>query len=147
MIFFFSSRRRHTRCALVTGVQTCALPISVGDDGLVVALFDNGQSRPVYRIPLARFASPENLAVHDGNAYQATNASGGMFLSASGENGAGSVTGGALESSTVDIASEFTSMITTQRAYSATATIKNGRTSGRERRWTRESRSEVGGTL
>src|SRR3546814_15148922 len=28
-MFFFSSRRRHTRCALVTGVQTCALPISV----------------------------------------------------------------------------------------------------------------------
>src|SRR3546814_1377919 len=27
--FFFSSRRRHTRCALVTGVQTCALPISL----------------------------------------------------------------------------------------------------------------------
>ena len=49
-------------------------------DGLVVALFDNGQSRPVYRIPLARFASPENLAVRDGNAYQMTNASGGMFL-------------------------------------------------------------------
>src|SRR3546814_7380390 len=30
MIFFFSSRRRHTRCALVTGVQTCALPILQG---------------------------------------------------------------------------------------------------------------------
>src|SRR3546814_8949441 len=29
LIFFFSSRRRHTRCALVTGVQTCALPISI----------------------------------------------------------------------------------------------------------------------
>src|SRR3546814_9080931 len=29
-LFFFSSRRRHTRCALVTGVQTCALPIYVG---------------------------------------------------------------------------------------------------------------------
>src|SRR3546814_7946957 len=29
ILFFFSSRRRHTRCALVTGVQTCALPISV----------------------------------------------------------------------------------------------------------------------
>src|SRR3546814_17136146 len=28
ILFFFSSRRRHTRCALVTGVQTCALPIS-----------------------------------------------------------------------------------------------------------------------
>src|SRR3546814_1097003 len=31
VFFFFSSRRRHTRCALVTGVQTCALPISAGD--------------------------------------------------------------------------------------------------------------------
>src|SRR3546814_9052800 len=35
-VFFFSSRRRHTRCALVTGVQTCALPICAievtGDD-------------------------------------------------------------------------------------------------------------------
>src|SRR3546814_13764466 len=31
--FFFSSRRRHTRCALVTGVQTCALPILVAKDG------------------------------------------------------------------------------------------------------------------
>src|SRR3546814_3576481 len=30
MFFFFSSRRRHTRCALVTGVQTCALPIYAG---------------------------------------------------------------------------------------------------------------------
>src|SRR3546814_8806169 len=31
MFFFFSSRRRHTRCALVTGVQTCALPISADE--------------------------------------------------------------------------------------------------------------------
>src|SRR3546814_5282921 len=32
IVFFFSSRRRHTRCALVTGVQTCALPISGSSD-------------------------------------------------------------------------------------------------------------------
>src|SRR3546814_7610693 len=32
-LFFFSSRRRHTRCALVTGVQTCALPISTAGKG------------------------------------------------------------------------------------------------------------------
>src|SRR3546814_9044740 len=31
LLFFFSSRRRHTRCALVTGVQTCALPICEDD--------------------------------------------------------------------------------------------------------------------
>src|SRR3546814_18972563 len=35
LLFFFSSRRRHTRCALVTGVQTCALPIS----GHIVSTF------------------------------------------------------------------------------------------------------------
>src|SRR3546814_6195275 len=34
-VFFFSSRRRHTRCALVTGVQTCALPILAGVEELV----------------------------------------------------------------------------------------------------------------
>src|SRR3546814_3820868 len=38
VFFFFSSRRRHTRCALVTGVQTCALPISAQ----MVANFEAG---------------------------------------------------------------------------------------------------------
>src|SRR3546814_1520401 len=37
-LFFFSSRRRHTRCALVTGVQTCALPISWSSASLAAAL-------------------------------------------------------------------------------------------------------------
>src|SRR3546814_9395010 len=44
-LFFFSSRRRHTRCALVTGVQTCALPISKG--ALNVPLGDNAAARVV----------------------------------------------------------------------------------------------------
>src|SRR3546814_2026193 len=35
--FFFSSRRRHTRCALVTGVQTCALPIFLQHGGVEIA--------------------------------------------------------------------------------------------------------------
>src|SRR3546814_8011868 len=39
-IFFFSSRRRHTRCALVTGVQTCALPISFARAGAEVMVND-----------------------------------------------------------------------------------------------------------
>src|SRR3546814_12915173 len=51
MFFFFSSRRRHTRCALVTGVQTCALPISelkVGE-ALVSLLQADGAPTPVER--------------------------------------------------------------------------------------------------
>src|SRR3546814_5742997 len=48
-VFFFSSRRRHTRCALVTGVQTCALPILFGaaspaaGQGTIVAGFSSGE--------------------------------------------------------------------------------------------------------
>src|SRR3546814_1076936 len=38
LLFFFSSRRRHTRCALVTGVQTCALPILIGIRNIVLAV-------------------------------------------------------------------------------------------------------------
>src|SRR3546814_12206318 len=55
MFFFFSSRRRHTRCALVTGVQTCALPISPALDnqtsakrpyrGWCVTAFDSHRQR------------------------------------------------------------------------------------------------------
>src|SRR3546814_4961181 len=52
-LFFFSSRRRHTRCALVTGVQTCALPISCrsrhsrpisGDGGLILEMSEESRS-------------------------------------------------------------------------------------------------------
>src|SRR3546814_8495903 len=45
MCFFFSSRRRHTRCALVTGVQTCVLPISMKVGAPVIGLNDSGGAR------------------------------------------------------------------------------------------------------
>src|SRR3546814_4867463 len=50
LLFFFSSRRRHTRCALVTGVQTCALPISLIDPNL----HSCGTVRPHGAIELAQ---------------------------------------------------------------------------------------------
>src|SRR3546814_2350279 len=47
-LFFFSSRRRHTRCALVTGVQTCALPIYEGGFAVInAAASDETQQRLV----------------------------------------------------------------------------------------------------
>src|SRR3546814_4776499 len=49
-LFFFSSRRRHTRCALVTGVQTCALPIS-GADGSVQRFFYPKGQLPNTQLP------------------------------------------------------------------------------------------------
>src|SRR3546814_3072546 len=41
--FFFSSRRRHTRCALVTGVQTCALPICIFNVSLSLKYFPHAK--------------------------------------------------------------------------------------------------------
>src|SRR3546814_10312583 len=58
MIFFFSSRRRHTRCALVTGVQTCALPIS-----LVVRRRIDG-ARDTHRQCGRRFAFKRQIGEH-----------------------------------------------------------------------------------
>src|SRR3546814_20506982 len=52
-VFFFSSRRRHTKCALVTGVQTCALPIS-----LLRASRDVGAHNPHSTSPLPRATRP-----------------------------------------------------------------------------------------
>src|SRR3546814_10364715 len=45
MLFFFSSRRRHTICALVTGVQTCALPIYLADLGVELEILDERQMK------------------------------------------------------------------------------------------------------
>src|SRR3546814_7802480 len=50
LLFFFSSRRRHTRCALVTGVQTCALPISL----MLVADADLDFRQPVEHVELGQ---------------------------------------------------------------------------------------------
>src|SRR3546814_6821717 len=44
-VFFFSSRRRHTSCALVTGVQTCALPISIFNAGQLAAAVEVAEAQ------------------------------------------------------------------------------------------------------
>src|SRR3546814_8347130 len=56
IIFFFSSRRRHTRCALVTGVQTCALPISVAE-ALTQNVAKIGENQSLRRVALRSVAS------------------------------------------------------------------------------------------
>src|SRR3546814_17875981 len=59
-MFFFSSRRRHTRCALVTGVQTCALPIYLGKAALNAGLIDRLGDRTAFGIHVAKFAGVED---------------------------------------------------------------------------------------
>ncbi|NFV82088.1 flagellar hook-basal body complex protein [Magnetospirillum aberrantis] len=97
--------------------------VSIGEDGIVTALFDNGVTRPVFQIPVATFVNVNGMESLTGNVYIATDASGEPTLRGAGSAGSGSVQSAALEASTVDIGTEFTTMIVTQRAYSAAAKI------------------------
>lgn len=97
--------------------------VSIGSDGIVTALFDNGVTRPVFQIPVATFVNPNGMESLTGNIFIATDNSGEPTLRSAGSAGAGQVNAASLEASTVDIGTEFTTMIVTQRAYSAAAKI------------------------
>lgn len=97
--------------------------VNVDDDGKVIAVFDNGVQRAVYQLPLATFANPDGLTESNGNAYLQSQDSGAATYVAAKTGGAGSIASSALEASTVDLGTEFTNLITTQRAYSASARI------------------------
>ena len=97
--------------------------VQIDESGIVTALFDNGRTLPIFQIPLATFANPNGLLGLTENVYLETTRSGQFFLRAPTTGGAGQIESGALEASTVDLATEFTDMIITQRAYSASAKI------------------------
>jgi flagellar hook protein FlgE len=97
--------------------------IEVDDQGYVSAIFDNGVTRRIAQVAIATFSNPDGLKAVNGNAYRVTNESGGFSLKTPGEGGAGSIAPSTLEASTVDLSTEFTGLITTQRAYSACSKI------------------------
>ncbi len=97
--------------------------VAISDDGVVTALFDNGLTREVYKLPLATFQNPNGLLRLQGNAYGISDFSGNFTLTEAGTGGSGRISPSTLEASTVDLAAEFTDMITVQRAYSASTKI------------------------
>lgn len=97
--------------------------ITINEEGIVTALFDNGQRQDIYQLPLGMFRNPNGLEAKTGNVYLETDRSGNFQLTLSGNGGAGDIAPAALESSTVDLAEEFTKMIITQRAYSANTKV------------------------
>jgi len=97
--------------------------VTVSKDGTVTALFSNGLSQAVYKIPIATFTNPDGLGQVNGNAYVATRGSGAASVNLANTGAAGGIAAQSLEASTVDLATEFTNLITTQRAYSASARI------------------------
>jgi flagellar hook protein FlgE len=113
----------------ITSVNVDGVPpgdlvgLTLEGDGFLTAQFSNGRARALYQIPLATFLNPNGLSPDQGGAFRTTLESGLYNINSANAGGAGRVVSGALEASNVDLASEFTNLITTQRAYSAASRI------------------------
>ncbi len=83
--------------------------------------YDNGQSRVIAQVPVVTFNDPNQLQRQDGQSFTATLYSGTPLAEAPSSNGAGNLVTQSVESSNVDIATEFSKLIVAQRAYSANA--------------------------
>jgi flagellar hook protein FlgE len=97
--------------------------VEVDENGFVSAIFDNSEVRKIAKIGIATFPNPDGLQAISGNAYRPTNSSGEYVIKEPGEGGAGRIAPSTLEASTVDLSAEFTGLITTQKAYSASSKI------------------------
>jgi flagellar hook protein FlgE len=97
--------------------------IEISPDGTVYAVYENGDRASTYKIPLADVPSPDNLDALPGNVYAPTLDSGDVQVGFSNTGGFGTLVSGALESSTVDLATELTAMIEAQRGYTANSKV------------------------
>jgi flagellar hook protein FlgE len=99
--------------------------IAVGDDGIVLARYSNGQSKDAGQLELANFRNVQGLQPIGGNVWALTPQSGDPVLGTAGNGKLGLLQSGALEESNVDLTAELVNMITAQRSYQANAqTIK-----------------------
>ncbi|MCQ1855252.1 flagellar hook protein FlgE [Neorhizobium galegae] len=97
--------------------------VEIGGDGLVTAVYQDGGRRPIYQVALATVPSIDNLLPQNGNVYLPTNDSGVVTIGFPQAGAFGQIYSGALESSNVDIASELTEMIESQRVYTANSKV------------------------
>lgn len=97
--------------------------VGVDENGYVIASYDNGVSEKIGQVALATFPNPNALQAVSGTAWRLSTESGSFNLKAPGTGGSGKVSPFTLEASSVDLSSEFTNLITTQRAYSAASKI------------------------
>jgi flagellar hook protein FlgE len=97
--------------------------VDVDNDGFVTAIFTNGLTRRIYQVPLASFGNPDALNAENGGVYKLGPGAGAVAIRGAGESGVGTIKARSLEASTVDLAEEFSKLIMTQRAYSASSKI------------------------
>lgn len=102
---------------------------AIGSDGTITGNYSNGQTKTLGQVVLANFNNPNGLMNLGGNQFQETAASGVPQVSTPGSTNHGSLTGGAVESSNVDLTNQLVDLITAQRNYQANAqTIKTQQT-------------------
>lgn len=97
--------------------------VEVDENGYVNAIYDNGLRNTIYQIPLIDLPNAEGLVSLDGQTYGTSTRSGAFFLWDAGDGPTGDIKSYAREESTTDVATELTTMIRTQRAYSSNAKV------------------------
>ncbi len=92
--------------------------------GVLYGSYTNQGERALFKLPIATFAAENFLEAEPGNYFTQTRAAGERKLNGlESQTGLGQIVAGALESSNVDLADQFSKMIVTQRAYSSSATV------------------------
>jgi len=97
--------------------------VSIMQDRTIQGQFSNGETQAIGQIALASFANNQGLQLVGGNSYQSTLASGAAVVGTPNSGGRGTLTGGAVELSNVDISTEFTNLIVVQRAFEADSRV------------------------
>jgi len=97
--------------------------VSVGDDGVLFASYNNGQSRSIGQVSLVNFQSPNGLSTAGENRWLETSASGTPIVGSPGSGSLGNVRSGTLENSNVELTGELVNMISAQRNFQANAQV------------------------
>ena len=90
-------------------------------DGTIQGTFSSGQTHAIGQIAVANFANVQGLALTGGNQYTPTSGSGQAVVGVAGTGGLGTIEGGSVEQSNVDVATELSDLIVAQRSYEANA--------------------------
>jgi flagellar hook protein FlgE len=97
--------------------------VGLGDGGVILAQYSSGEQVVVGQLAMASIRNPESLISVGNNSYQLSARSAVPAVGTPGTGGRGSIIGGAVENSTVDIAKEFTNLIVLQRGYQANTRV------------------------
>lgn len=93
--------------------------LTTSSTGVITGVFTNGQQRPLFQLALASIPDPAVMDNIGNNMFQQTSASGTPVIEQPGNAGMGTIQSNALEQSNVDLANEFTKLVTIQNSYEA----------------------------